>query len=76
VVERAVILCDNETFAIDETRLQAETRRTPTRPVALPATLVNQETEIIEAAMEETRAARSRDSRVGSPISRSFARAR
>jgi formate hydrogenlyase transcriptional activator len=55
VVERAVILCDGETFSIEETWLQPETRGTSTRPVRLAATLVNQEREMIEAALEESR---------------------
>ena len=54
VVERAVILCDGETFSIDEAWLQPETRGTKP-PVALTATLANQEREIIEAALEESR---------------------
>jgi formate hydrogenlyase transcriptional activator len=54
VVERAVILCDGETFSIDETWLQRETRRTRP-PVALTATLANQEREMIEAALVESR---------------------
>ncbi len=55
VVERAVILCDGETFSIDETWLQPETRPTAKPPVAFTATLANQEREIIEAALEESR---------------------
>ncbi|MCU1338117.1 MAG: sigma54 specific transcriptional regulator, Fis family [Bryobacterales bacterium] len=54
VVERAVILCDGETFSIDETWLQPETRATKT-PVALAATLANQERGMIKAALEESR---------------------
>jgi len=54
VVERAVILCDRETFSIDKTWLQPETRGTKPA-VALTATLANQEREIIEAALEESR---------------------
>jgi transcriptional regulator with GAF, ATPase, and Fis domain len=54
VVERAVILGDGETFSIDETWLQLETRRTRP-PVTLTATLANQEREMIEAALEESR---------------------
>jgi transcriptional regulator with GAF, ATPase, and Fis domain len=55
VVERAVILCDGETFSIDETWLQPETRATAERPVTFTATLANREREIIEAALEESR---------------------
>jgi transcriptional regulator with GAF, ATPase, and Fis domain len=54
VVERAVILCDGGTFAIDETWLQPEKRRTKT-PVAFAATLANREREMIKAALEESR---------------------
>lgn len=50
-----MILCDGETFSIDETWLQPETRGTSKRPVPLAATLVNQEREMIEAALEESR---------------------
>jgi transcriptional regulator with GAF, ATPase, and Fis domain len=52
VVERAVILCDSETFSIEETWLQPEARRTPKLPLA--ATHANQEKEIIEAALKES----------------------
>jgi formate hydrogenlyase transcriptional activator len=55
VVERAVILCDGETFSIDEIWLQPETRGRSKPPVALAATLVYQEREMIEAALEESR---------------------
>jgi formate hydrogenlyase transcriptional activator len=51
VVERGVILCDGETFSIDETWLL----RASTQPVPLAAALVNQEREMIEAALEESR---------------------
>jgi formate hydrogenlyase transcriptional activator len=55
VVERAVILCDSETFSIDETWLHPKTRGTAKPPVALAATVANQEREIIEASLEECR---------------------
>src|SRR5712675_2022938 len=55
VVERAVILCDGETFSIDESWLRPDTRGISKPPIALAATLVNQEREIIEAALEESR---------------------
>jgi formate hydrogenlyase transcriptional activator len=55
VVERAVILCDGETFSIDQTWLQPETRATSKPPLALATALVNQEREIIEAALAESR---------------------
>ena len=55
VVERAVILCDDETFSIDETWLQPATQRIPEPPAALAATLLNQEREMIEVALKESR---------------------
>ena len=55
VVERAVILCDGETFSIEENWLQPGPRPAFQPPVPPFATLVNQEREIIEAALEETR---------------------
>jgi transcriptional regulator with GAF, ATPase, and Fis domain len=55
LMERAVILCDGETLSIDETWLQPEARRSSKTPLALPATRLNQEREIIEAALEESR---------------------
>jgi formate hydrogenlyase transcriptional activator len=55
VVERALVLCDGETFSIDESWLQPETRRSTKTPVALAASLVNQEREMIEAALAQSR---------------------
>jgi formate hydrogenlyase transcriptional activator len=55
IVERTVILSDSETFAIDQSWLQSERRRTTGWPIPLPATLVNQERAMIEAALEESR---------------------
>jgi len=55
VVERGMILCDGETFSIDEFWPQPETRRTSTTTVALMESLVNQERGIILAALEESR---------------------
>jgi formate hydrogenlyase transcriptional activator len=54
VVERTVILCDGETFAIDEIWLRPELREAPRPLVPLAATLVNEEREMIEAALEES----------------------
>jgi len=54
VVERAVILCDGETFSIDETWLRPEGRRSKL-PLSLSTAMVNHEREIIEAALEESR---------------------
>ena len=55
VVERAVILGDGETFSIEETWLQPKTRGRGKPPVAITSTLANQEREIIETALEESR---------------------
>ena len=51
VIERAMILCDSETFFVEEAWLQpqAEPR------VGLQPSLMNQERELIEAALAETR---------------------
>jgi transcriptional regulator with GAF, ATPase, and Fis domain len=54
VVERAVILCDGETFAIDETWLRPEPRGASWPQVPRAATLVNKEREMIETALEES----------------------
>ena len=50
VVERAVILCDGETFSIDETWLRPRSQK---QSLSLPTAIVTQEREIIEAALEE-----------------------
>ena len=52
VIERAVVLCDGETFAIDETWLKRDGQRSV---VAVPfvATLVEREKEIIEIMLAE-----------------------
>jgi formate hydrogenlyase transcriptional activator len=53
VIERAVILCDNETFSIDETWLKLESPP-PSGPVTpLPATLIEREKQMIEAALAQ-----------------------
>jgi formate hydrogenlyase transcriptional activator len=54
VVERAVILCDGESFSIDETWLHPETRGTKA-PIGLAGTLANREREMIEAALQKCR---------------------
>ncbi len=51
VIERAMILCDAETFSVDEAWLQPESKRW----LGLQPSLMNQERELIEAALEETR---------------------
>jgi formate hydrogenlyase transcriptional activator len=54
VVERAVILCDAETIAIDEVCLLPEPRRASRPQVPLAATLVDKESEMIVAALGES----------------------
>jgi formate hydrogenlyase transcriptional activator len=52
VVERGVVLCDNETFDIDESWLKRESPPAPT-PAGLLAELTEREREMIEAALEK-----------------------
>ncbi|HET8889972.1 MAG TPA: sigma 54-interacting transcriptional regulator [Candidatus Angelobacter sp.] len=54
VVERAVILCEGETFSVDETWLRLESPRPPGHAVPL-ASLVLQEKEMIETALTQSR---------------------
>jgi len=52
VVERAVVLCDGETFSVDEGWLNLESNQSgPTVPIV--ATLAEREREMIEAALAE-----------------------
>src|SRR5438876_4494419 len=51
VIERAVILGDGQTFAMDEAWLKRELRANPKRTGTLHGTLVKQEKETIEAAL-------------------------
>src|ERR1700726_3937424 len=51
VIERAVILSEGETFAMDEGWLKRELRANPKRTGPLHGTLVKQEKEMIEAAL-------------------------
>ena len=53
VIERAVVLCDSETFAIDETWLKRDGRRSAPA-VPFVATLVEREKEIIESVLAES----------------------
>jgi transcriptional regulator with GAF, ATPase, and Fis domain/HAMP domain-containing protein len=59
VVERALVLCDGETFSVDETWLKRDLPHEPPHPDAPSRTLgrllPDQEREIIEAALAETR---------------------
>jgi formate hydrogenlyase transcriptional activator len=51
VIERAVVLCDGETFSIDETWLKQTSRRPPGPEVPFITTVVAHEKELIEAAL-------------------------
>ena len=51
VIERAMILCDSDTFFVEEAWLQPEAEPW----VGLQPSLINQERELIEAALAETR---------------------
>jgi PAS domain S-box-containing protein len=54
VVERAVILCEGETFSVEETWLKREPPSKSVRPGPFNGTLVRQEKEMIEVALAET----------------------
>jgi formate hydrogenlyase transcriptional activator len=53
VIERAVIMCDDEQFSVDESRLNSRQDRTPSLPLA--ADLEEREREMIETALKECR---------------------
>src|SRR5262245_4014432 len=53
VIERAVVLCDSETFSIDETWLKLDEHRVSGAVVPLGATLAEREKDIIEAALAD-----------------------
>jgi len=54
VVERAVILCEGETFSLEETWLKREPTSKSVRPGPFNGTLVKQEKEMIEVALAES----------------------
>jgi PAS domain S-box-containing protein len=54
VIERAVVLCDGETFSIDETWLKRTSPRPAGREVPLMASVVAHERELIEAALAKS----------------------
>ncbi len=54
VIERAVILSEGDTLAVDETWLNQEAARKPVRTRTLTGALVRQEKEMIEAALAES----------------------
>ena len=55
VIERAVILCEGETFSAEEMWLKKEPPPKSTRPGPLNGVLVRKEKEMIEAALAESR---------------------
>ncbi len=55
VIERSVILCDTETFSVDESWLVRECRQTQPASQPLSGKLGTQEKEMIEAALVESR---------------------
>jgi DNA-binding NtrC family response regulator len=54
VIERAVILCDGETFSVDGAWLKSESPRVSGRNVPLVSSLVERERQMIEAAPAES----------------------
>jgi formate hydrogenlyase transcriptional activator len=54
VIERAVILCEGETFSVDEAWLKRDSSRPSGPALALVATLADREREMIEAALAES----------------------
>lgn len=55
VVERAVILCEGETFSVEETWLKREPPSKSVRPGPFNGVLVKQEKEMIEVALAESK---------------------
>jgi formate hydrogenlyase transcriptional activator len=55
IAERAVILCDGDTLSIDKAWLESERAETPDAPFVLSESLLNQEREVIEVALEESK---------------------
>ena len=53
VIERAVILCDGDTFSVDEAWLTRVAPKSPATSVALVANLVEREREMVETALRE-----------------------
>ncbi len=53
VIQRAIVLCDSETFSVDETWLKREKPRLSGSVIPLDATLAEHEKEIIEAALAD-----------------------
>jgi formate hydrogenlyase transcriptional activator len=55
VIERAVVLCDEPTFSVDEAWLRREPAATLNSAIASLATTTDNERELIEAALAESR---------------------
>jgi formate hydrogenlyase transcriptional activator len=55
VIERAIVLCDGETFSIDESWLKANPHQPSKRMAPLVATLAEGERELIQAALAASR---------------------
>src|SRR5256712_10667221 len=55
VIERAVILCDGETFSVDKTWLTTVAPKSPATSVPLVASLVEREREMLETALREAK---------------------
>ena len=53
VIQRAIVLCESETFSVDETWLKREKRRLSGSVIPLGATLAEHEKDIIEAALAD-----------------------
>jgi formate hydrogenlyase transcriptional activator len=54
VIERAVILSEDDTLVVDETWLKCEPTQNPVRPRTLDGALLRQEKEMIESALAES----------------------
>jgi formate hydrogenlyase transcriptional activator len=55
VIERAVVLCDGDTFSVDESWLRQESSSAPGPVVPLVTTLEDRERQMIEEALAQTR---------------------
>jgi formate hydrogenlyase transcriptional activator len=55
VIERAVILCDGDTFSVDESWLKRQSPKPPETGTRLVPTLVDREKAMIESALQECR---------------------
>jgi formate hydrogenlyase transcriptional activator len=55
VIERAVILCDGDTFSVDETWLKRESPEVHGPAVSFVGAIVSREKEMIETALAESR---------------------